>query len=221
MTENWLDQFPALSQLPQDAAGTLINEGEILSLPCGQRVFGPGMAAGNYLLLLSGSVRVHQLSENGREIVLFRIAAGESCALTTACIMSNEAYTAEATVEEDARAVAISRETFDDLVARSPEFRRFVFSGFSQRVTGLFRLVEEIAFERMEIRLAQKLIALADSSGTVSMTHQQLAVELGSAREVISRQLAEFQRRGWVESGRGQVTLTDRSALKALVHEPH
>ncbi len=216
MAENWLDQFPALRELPAPEAESLRNGGQILSFARGRRVFGPGTPAGSYLLLLSGCVRVHQLSEGGREIVLFRIEAGESCALTTACLISKEDYSAEATVEEDAQAVAISRELFDDMMSRSPEFRQFVFTGFSRRITGLFRLIEEVAFERMDIRLAHKLLDLADADNVVAMTHQQLAVELGSAREVISRQLREFQQRNWVAPGRGEVTLKSREELERL-----
>jgi CRP-like cAMP-binding protein len=92
------------------------------------------------------SVRVQQVSEGGREIVLYRVSAGESCALTTACLMGYEDYLAEAVAETDVRAVAIPRATFDDLIARSPEFRRFVFTAFSRRVTDLFHVIEEIVF---------------------------------------------------------------------------
>lgn len=216
MTTDWLDTFPALGSLSPALRETLLGGSRVLTLAPGQRVFGPGMAPSDYLLLLRGTIRVHQLSEGGRDIVLYRITAGESCALTTACLMGYEDYLAEAVVEEEAEAVAIARAVFDDLIARSAEFRRFVFTAFSRRVTDLCRIIEEVAFERIDIRLAQKLVALAGANGSVPMTHQQLAVELGSAREVVSRQLREFQRRGWVAPGRGQVTLLERDALVRL-----
>ena len=129
--------------------------------------------------------------------MLYRVSAGESCALTTACLMGFEDYLAEGTVEEASRAVAIPRALFDSLIARSPEFRRLVFTAFSTRVTDLCRVIEEVAFGRIDLRLAQHLLKLANGSGHVRMTHQELATELGSAREVVSRQLQEFQRRGW------------------------
>ena len=93
--------------------------------------------------------------------MLYRVAAGESCALTTACLMGYEDYPAEAIAETDIRAVAIPRATFDDLIARSAEFRRFVFTAFSTRVTNLFRIIDEVAFSRMDIRLAHKLLELS------------------------------------------------------------
>ena len=213
---DWLDHFPSLRNLAPEAVDSLITSSRVLMLEAGQRVFGPGSAPTDYLLLLEGRIRVQQLSEAGREIVLYRISPGESCALTTACLMSYENYPAEAVVEEQATAVAIASDVFDQLVADSAPFRRFVFTAFSQRVTNLFRVIEEVAFERIDIRLAQKLLALVNDDECVVFTHQQLAVELGSAREVISRHLREFQRRGWVTPGRGQVLIEDRSALQRL-----
>ena len=188
----------------------------MIALPEGSRIFGPGQAPESYVLLLEGTVRVQQASESGREIVLYRVTSGESCALTTACLMGYQDYLAEAIAETDIRAVAVPRTTFDALIARSSDFRRFVFTAFSRRVTDLFRIIEDVAFSRMDIRLAQKLIELAKETGQIAVTQQQLASELGTAREVISRMLAEFQRRGWIASARGNIAIEDQNALRRL-----
>ncbi len=164
-------------------------------------------------------MRVQHGSETGREIVLYRVAAGESCVLTTACLMGYEDYPAEAIAETDIRAVAIPRATFDELIASSPEFRRFVFTAFSRRVTNLFRIIEEVAVARMDIRLAHKLLELAHGTGHVAITQQQLATELGTAREVVSRLLSELQRRGRVVPARGHIAIADRAALEGLARE--
>jgi CRP/FNR family transcriptional regulator len=212
--EPWIAQFPSLALLPATVRDRLIRHSKIVELPNGSRLFGPGQAPENFLLLLDGTVRVQQVSENGREIVLYRVSAGETCALTTACLMGYEDYQAEAVAETDVRAVAIARSVFDDLIASSIEFRRFVFTAFSQRVTNLFRVIDEVAFGRIDARLAQRLLQLADPQGRVEATHQQLASELGSAREVVGRILSEFQRRGWIAQTRGSTTILDRSALE-------
>ena len=162
---------------------------------------------------------MQQVSESGREIVLYRVSAGESCALTTACLMGYEDYPAEAIAETDVRAVAIPRATFDTLIAASPEFRQFVFTAFSARVTSLFRIIDEVAFSRMDIRLAQKLLELSRGAASLAGTQQQLASELGTAREVISRILSEFHRRGWVSSTRGSIAIDNRPALEKLARE--
>ncbi len=213
---NWIEQFPGLLHLAPPIRETLLAAGRIVALPAGTVIFGPGQAPSNYLLLLSGTVRVQQVSESGREIVLYRVSAGESCALTTACLMGYEEYQAEGIAETPVEAVAIPRETFDDLIARSPEFRRFVFTAFSVRITNLFRVIEEVAFARIDIRLAQKLLELQDGEHCVHRTHQQLASELGTAREVVSRQLHEFQRHGWVTTARGALTITAPGELSRV-----
>jgi CRP/FNR family transcriptional regulator len=215
----WIADFPGLKCLPADVVAMTVKNSTVVSLPAGSRIYGPGQAPSAFLLLLEGTVRVQQVSEGGREIVLFRVSAGESCALTTACLMSYEDYLAEAIAETDIRAVAIPRGTFDELIVRSPEFRRFVFTAFSTRITDLFRIIDEVAFSRMDIRLAHKLIDLSHGKSTVDVTQQQLASELGTAREVVSRTLSEFQRRNWVHQVRGHITLADRSALERLSRE--
>ena len=215
----WIDAFPGLRRLTRGVLETLVQRSAVVDLPAGSRIYGPGQAPESYLLLLDGSVRVQQASETGREIVLYRVSAGESCALTTACLMGYEDYPAEAIAETDIRAVAIPRATFDELIAQSPEFRRFVFTAFSTRVTNLFRIIEEVAFSRMDIRLAHKLLELSHGAHHVAATQQQLASELGTAREVVSRILSEFQRRGWVTPARGDIALDNRPALEKLAQE--
>jgi CRP/FNR family transcriptional regulator len=159
---------------------------------------------------------VQQVSETGHEIVLYRIHAGQSCVLTTACLLAFEDYSAEGIAETDVRAVAVPRAVFDDLVSQSKPFRDFVFAAFSKRITDLFLMIDEVAFQRMDVRLASRLIALSSGAEEILTTHQKLSVELGSAREVISRQLQEFQRRGWIAQSRGKVRILRREPLEHL-----
>lgn len=193
----------------------------ILSVPKDTVVFGPGKSPENLLLLLEGSLRVQQVSEAGREIVLYRVHAGESCVLTTACLLAYEDYSAEGVTETDVQAVAIPRQVFDDLLSRSKTFRSFVFTAYAKRITDLFLVIDEIAFQRMDIRLAQKLLELAGNDRVVKTTHQQLATELGSAREVVSRLLQEFHRRGWIAQSRGAIEVLDRAGLFDLGATAH
>lgn len=216
MTADWIDQFPGLERLEPAVRETLLRQSAVVTLPEGTVIFGPGRSPENLLLLLEGRVRVQQVSEAGREIVLYRVEAGQSCVLTTACLLAHEDYSAEGIAETDLRAVAIPRRVFDDLVAGSAAFRDFIFTAYARRITELFRVIEEIAFQRVDIRLAQRLVALARGTGQVRATHQQLAVELGTAREVVSRQLGEFQRRGWVRQARGVIDITDMAGLGRL-----
>ncbi len=217
MTETWIDKFQGLSQLPGDIRVELETGSQIVSVPAGTQVFAPGQSADNLLLLLDGTVRVQQRSDTGREVFLYRVHAGESCVLTTACMLAFEDYSADGIAETDVKAVAIPRQTFDGLVAKSSVFREFVFAAYSRRITDLFTLVDDIVFRRMDVRLASRLLELADEEDVVHATHAVLASELGTAREVISRTLSEFHRRGWVEQSRGAVHLIGRGGLERLV----
>lgn len=215
-TENWIDRFEGLKQLPKDLRDDLVNGSQVITVPAGTTVFQPGQSADNLLLLLDGTVRVQQQSDTGREVFLYRVNAGESCVLTTACMLAFEDYSADGIAETDVKAVAIPRATFDDLAGRSPVFRNFIFKAYSRRITDLFTLIDDIVFQRMDVRLAARLLELAGDTDVVLATHQVLANELGTAREVISRTLSEFQRRGWVEQSRGEVRLVGRAGLERL-----
>ena len=215
-TDSWIDRFEGLARLPQDLRRTLTEGSQVVEVPAGTQIFAPGQSADNLLLLLDGTVRVQQKSDTGREVFLYRVHAGESCVLTTACMLAFEDYAADGIAETDVRAVAIPRATFDDLAGRSPVFREFIFKAYSRRITDLFTLIDDIVFRRMDVRLAARLLELAGRGDTVQATHQVLANELGTAREVVSRTLSEFQRRGWVEQERGKVHLVGRAGLDRL-----
>ena len=217
MKDTWIDKFKGLSRLPSDIRAELEAGSQIVSVPAGTQIFAPGQTADNLLLLLDGTVKVQQKSETGREVFLYRVHAGESCVLTTACMLAFEDYAAEGTSETDVKAVSIPRKTFDDLVAKSPVFREFVFTAYSRRITDLFTLIDDIVFQRMDVRLASRLLELADAENVVHATHAVLGTELGTAREVVSRTLSEFQRRGWVEQSRGEVRLIGKDGLERLV----
>lgn len=212
-----IEALPQLAGLPEADRALLVERARLVSLPAGATVFAPDTPAGNFLLVLHGTVLVRQLSAGGREIVLYRVAGGESCILTTACLLAEQPYGAEGIVESPSvEALALPKAAFDALMARSVQFRRFVFADYARRITDLLRVVEEVTFERIDKRLAQKLLALADPTGRVKATHHELAVEVGSAREVVSRHLKDFQRRGWLELARGRVQVTARAELERL-----
>jgi CRP/FNR family transcriptional regulator len=158
-TDTWIDRFKGLSRLDAELRDVLTRRAQVVRMPEGTVIFGPGKSPENMLLLLEGTVRVQQLAENGREVVLYRVTAGESCVMTTACMLAYEDYAAEGVAETDIAAAAIPRAVFDDLLASSKEFRTFVFTAYSRRMTDLFHVIEDIAFRRMDIRLAERLMA--------------------------------------------------------------
>lgn len=214
--DDWTELFQGIRQLPPATREELRRRGRMMNVPAGKVIFSPGNAPDNLLFLIEGTVRVSQTSESGREIVLYRVEAGQSCVLTTACILTGEVYSAEGIAETDVTAIALPRSAFDDLIDTVPAFRNFVMSAYSRRIVDLMRVIDDVAFGRIDVRLADRLIALADGEDVLKVTHQQLATELGTAREVISRQLNDFQRRGWIAQSRGKVEILDRARLENL-----
>lgn len=219
--DNWLEAFPRLQQLEPAAARLVKESARGVHFAAGMVLFQEGSTCQGYLLVLSGSVRVQKVSESGREIVLYRVERGQSCVLTTACLLGQASYSAEGVTESEVQAALLPAGTFQALLAQSAVFREFVFSTWSERLSGLLALVEEVAFGRVDVRLAHWLLEHRSASGQVRSTHQELAVELGTAREVVSRQLKEFERRGWVELHRGWIEVKEGGALRELANKEH
>jgi CRP/FNR family transcriptional regulator len=161
-------------------------------------------------------VRVYKIGETGREITLYRFGNGQSCILTANAILSQKTFPAIATVEKDAEAVMIPADTFRDWVVRYDLWREFVFDLLSQRLSTVMAIVEEIAFRRMDARIAALLLARVQAENPIRITHQEIASELGSSREVISRLLEDFSERGLVRSGRGEIEVLDEESLRSL-----
>lgn len=217
---DWTDSFKGTRNLPRDVRDRLIQSARVARFAQNAEIFGPENVPDNLLFLYQGRLRVSQMSEGGREIVLYRVEAGESCVLTTACMLAEEAYSAQGTAETDVIAIVLPKYAFDRLVAEEPEFRNFVFAAYSRRLIDLLRVVDDVAFGRIDVRLSQRLLDLAGQACEISATHQQLASELGTAREVVSRVLHDFQKRGLIEQARGCIVLRDRDALGTLAQSP-
>ena len=214
--DDWTERFKGTSSLPRNVRDRLLESARIVKIASGRIVFSPDNIPDSLMFLVSGTIRVSQSSEGGRDIVLYRVEAGESCVLTTACMLAEEAYNAEGVAESDIVSVILPRPAFDRLVAEEPAFRSFVFAAYSRRLIDLLRVVDDVAFGRIDVRLAERLIALAGDHKEVAATHQQLASELGTAREVISRTLQDFSKRRLVSQTRGRIALTDRAGLQAI-----
>jgi CRP/FNR family transcriptional regulator len=211
----WLEQFPALLDLEPPARDILATSARIIDAPIGTIGYSEGMPCNAYVMRLSGQSRVYKMSASGREILLYRVASGETCVITTTCILGNSDYPASTIVEQPIRDVIVPKAAFNQLMIDSAVFRRFVMENYGALISDLIVLLDEVAFHSLDARLAKLLLDVGDN--TITRTHQQLADELGTAREVVSRQLKRFEQKGWLTLGRGQVELLNRSALSAIV----
>jgi CRP/FNR family transcriptional regulator len=212
----WLESFPPLLQLEAHARDILAKSARIVEAPVGTIGYHEGGNCGAYVMRLAGQSRVYKMSSSGREILLYRVAAGETCVITTTCLLGNSNYPASTIVEEPIRDVIIPTAAFNQMMIDSPVFRRFVMTNYGALISDLIVLLDEVAFHSLDARLAKLLLDAGNE--TISRTHQLIADELGTAREVVSRQLKRFEQKGWVALGRGQVEITDRAKLEKLAN---
>ena len=201
----------------KDATSQLVREFQqvafLTRIPAGHDVFLEGDSIDAIALLISGVVRVYKIGETGREITLYRFGYGESCILTANAILSQKSFPAIATVESDAEAVMIPADVFRDWVRRYDAWREFVFQLLSDRLSTVMAVVDQVVFQRMDRRVASLLLDQSKVRNPISITHQEIASELGSSREVISRILEDFSQKGVVEVGRGTVEVLDFEGL--------
>ncbi len=204
--------FPALAGLSETLRADL-ERAPVLTVPAGTVLFEDGGPCRAFPLLIAGRVRVAKASADGREIVLYRISPGQICLLTSSCLLGEALYPARGMTETATRLVAVGPELFHRMLSGDAAFRVMVFGLFAERMAELMSLVEEVAFGRLDRRLAA---LLAGRAPEVRETHQMLADELGSVRVVVSRMLREFEERGWVSLGRERILVRDAEALKRL-----
>ena len=204
--------YPALAGLDDATLGSVLEHAQVVSVPAGTSLFGEGSPCRQFPLVLEGSIRVAKASE-GRELQLYRVTPGESCVLTGGCLVGGRDYPATGVVERDARLVVLPKPVFDQLLGSHAPFRQYVFSLFAERLTDLMALVEAVAFHKLDRRLAA---ALLGRGRVVALTHQQLADELGSVREIVTRVLRGFADQGWVQSTRGAIEVLDAAALRRV-----
>ncbi len=185
-----------------------------VSITGGQSAFRPGQACAAFLVVTAGSVKVSTVTDSGRELLLYRVGPGQTCVLTTAALLAHADYDAEGLAETDTEALAIPRPLFEELLASSPAFRQFVFSSYGERLRDLIGLVQEVSQRHVDRRLARFLAERAESP--IVMTHQEIAAELGTAREVVSRLLKQFAGEGLVVIERRHVVVADGARLARL-----
>jgi len=207
--------MPFLGRADASLINELKSEDQFAKIHAGHDVFVDGDRVDGIALLLSGVVRVYKIGETGREITLYRFGLGQSCILSANAILSQKSFPAIATVEEDAEAVMIPADVFRRWVNKYDLWREFVFDLLSERLSTVMAVVDEVVFKRMDRRVASLLLNQARVQNPMRVTHQEIAAELGSSREVISRILEDFSREGLIESGRGAIEVLDFRGLES------
>ncbi len=213
---DWVEYFPVFGVAGDSVTRRIARAAQVITLPEGPTDFGHH----NFCLLIDGGLRVRILSGCGNEISLCRIRPGQVCWFNAFILLTQDpgAVDADVVVESRARMVTIHETRFREALDESALFRTFVFSTLSSGIAELINLVEEMRFGHMNQRVAQWLLTRAEDHSYIKSTHSSVALELGTAREVVSRLLKDFERAGWVKLHRGRIDVINRAGLDRIAH---
>ncbi len=206
--------YPVLDQLSAPLLARVEQEARLVKAPAGKELFHDGTSCTFFPLLTEGSIRATKADPEGHEILLYRLSPGEACVITVVALLGETPYPAWGKAETDLILFAVPRDLFEELVLKSHPFRVFVFRFLSQRLAHLMALIDDVAFRRVDQRLASHLLHCPEP---IVVTHQRLAESLGTTREVVSRILESFQGSGFLRLGRKRIEILDRGAL----HQVH
>ncbi|VAW52727.1 Transcriptional regulator, Crp/Fnr family [hydrothermal vent metagenome] len=213
----WNKHFPQLMQVDDPAIMRMVEKSRYLEIPANFRISTPGVECDDYVLVIGGSVRVQIVTEKGREIMLYHVREGESCILTTSCLFSGATFPAESYAEKPTQVLALPTVEFNLAIAASTPFRHFVFTNFAHRLASVITRIEQLCSPSIDRNLAAALLRFSkENSQEIVATHQELANELGTAREVVSRHLKRFEEQGWVSLGRGTIQINSPESLADL-----
>lgn len=200
----------------------IVAEARSVSLEPGAYFYHEGDRCSHFALVGSGDIRVFKTAESGHEITLYHVQDGNPCLVNMLCVFLDQPAMATAVVEAPTEAVIVSGAVFRNWIETNGAVRHFVFETMAQRLVNVMVLVEELAFHRMDERLARLLMQRFSSPErslrVIAETHEELAGELGTAREVVSRVLKEFERLGAITIARGRVELNNEEILRGLAN---
>lgn len=205
--------YPALAELPRALRDdVLMHQTLWLEVPAGTPLFAEQTPCQGFPLVLSGEVRVARGSAQGRSLELYRVGPGELCVVSASCLFGQHLLSAHGETAAPTRLAVLSPPALDACCAHEP-FRRFVFGVFADRLADLMALAEAVAFQRLDQRLAAALLGRGE---VLHASHQALADELGTVREMVTRLLRRFERAGWLALGRERIELKNAVALRRL-----
>ncbi|MEE9354899.1 MAG: Crp/Fnr family transcriptional regulator [Methylococcaceae bacterium] len=212
----WQTQFSALSECKGLSAPNLIDEAKVHELPANSLLAARNSQCQHYLLIAKGILRVQLVTDTGREVTLYRVHPGDGCILTTSCMISQQRFPAEGITETEVVAFTLNERVFNRYLNESAPFRQFIFQNLGQRLTDVLTRIDQIYSPAVDQTLAGILLKLNQHNAPIVKTHQDLAVEMGMARETISRHLKRFEKNGWIRLGRNTIEINVIDALLKL-----
>lgn len=218
MASNIYELFPFFLELKEDNSEEPLYVAKKIAKRT--KVFDEGTSCGSVAFVLKGTIRVSKIGRNGREVILYRVRSGDSCILTISSVLSNISYPATATVEEDAEVVLVTVQQFKTYMEKSAKLQQYTYKLLAERFIEVMTLVDEIIFRKIDERLIEFLLSKTKGNGDIiEMTHDEIAIELGTAREVVSRIIKGLEREGYIQLSRGKVRVVRMALLAAKLSE--
>lgn len=207
----YADLYPALAHCSPhpDAPGSGIAP---IQVPAGTELFSENAPCRGFPLVLEGEVKVSRHSGDGRSLELYRVVPGELCLVSSACLFRSQPLSASGVTTRPTTLLLIPPPVFNQWL-EAPAFRNEVLGLFAERMADLTGLIDAVAFRKLDQRLAAALLGRGQDIG---ITHQQLADELGTVREIVTRLLRRFEREGWVELAREHIHIIDSASLRTM-----
>jgi len=213
------NQFLGADPLDDSITQILMENAALITLPEQGVAVKYGSICEQFVLVIDGSIRVRLLTNTGRDVTLYHVHPGEACALTLSCMLSGEPFPAEAIAESEVVALSLPAADFDRAMQESHSFRSLVRKKFAQRLAKIIGRIEQICSPAIDCQLARVLLETNKDEAQITVTHQELATELGTAREVVSRHLKHFESNGWIKLNRGKIDIINPKALKNICEE--
>ncbi|KPJ99564.1 MAG: hypothetical protein AMK71_09550 [Nitrospira bacterium SG8_35_4] len=212
--------FPFLNDAGEELREQMVKHFSIVKAPKGNCLFLEGDECSNFPLILAGSVRVYKLGESGKEITLYRLGPGDGCIMTASCILSRTGFPAIASVEEPLEMAVLPSAVFQSWMGRYEIWRNYIFGLVANNLSAIMATLEEVAFQRMDVRIAEFILKHAEKSDNgIKITHQDIALELGTSREVVSRILKHFESDKLISLKRGAIMLTDMERFRQMTSQ--
>ena len=211
--------FPLFAKVSADVQAELFEHAKLAELPANQFICLEGSKCSCIPLVLEGRARVYKLSESGREITLYRVEPGQSCIMTASCILSGVEFPAFAATETEVEAIIIPPEVLHRWINQYEVWRQFLCGMLASRLSEVIAVVEEVAFQRVDTRTAEYLLQSAGADGAIRKTHQDIATDIGTSREVVSRILKEFEHQGLITLARGEIQTENSNELQRVANQ--
>ena len=213
---NFLELFPVLKEADSSAKKEFSQTARFQNIPAQKIIYHTGDECKYFALVISGSIRVFYNTPTGNEATYYRVKKGECCVLTASCLMNGTTFPAIARAEEDVQALILPSSIVREWTHKHKVWSEYILSIISSKMTKIATTMNHLTFCTLNCRIASVLLEKSEKSSTLKITHNEIALEIGSAREAVSRTLKEFEKKELIKMARNTIEILNPSGLKNI-----